>query len=112
MEDDINADVIRTEKTIHKVVDVLCRPETYDIVSHKPDQEKGMPSLEMLSKIVECPGMVKFPVYFSDSEMLLESMPYIIGRNVRLIHDVTPGTRVVQEKHPDPVMIINDPTPC
>lgn len=85
MEDEKKIDVSRTEKTIHRVVDVLCRPESYEVVYHKPDQENVMPSLDMLTEVVERLRMVLFPAYFSDSEMSLESMPYIIGNHLEKV---------------------------
>ncbi|HQJ10179.1 MAG TPA: serine acetyltransferase, partial [Deltaproteobacteria bacterium] len=85
MEDERNTEISRTEKTIHKVVDMLCRPESYEVVYHKPGMEKVMPSLDMLTEIVERLRMVLFPAYFSDSEMSLESMPYIIGNHLEKV---------------------------
>jgi serine O-acetyltransferase len=85
MEDERRIDISRTEKTIHRVVDALCRPESYEIVYHKPSQEKVMPSLDVLTEIVERLRMVLFPAYFSDSEMSLESMQYIIGNHLEKV---------------------------
>lgn len=85
MEEERRIDISETEKTIHRVVDALCQPESYEIVYHKPTQEKIMPSLEVLTEIVERLRMVLFPAYFSDSEMSLESMPYIIGNHLEKV---------------------------
>ncbi|HNR50375.1 MAG: Serine acetyltransferase [Deltaproteobacteria bacterium ADurb.BinA179] len=82
MERDRQMDLIRTEKTIHKVVNELCRPESYELVYQKPAQDKVMPSLDALTEFVEHLRTVLFPAYFSDSEMSLESMPYILGNHL------------------------------
>lgn len=79
---DREMDLTRTEKTIHKVVDELCRPESYELVYQRPAQDKVMPSLDALTEFVEHLRMVIFPAYFSDSEMSLESMPYILGNHL------------------------------
>jgi serine O-acetyltransferase len=44
-----------------------------------------MPSLDALTEIVERLRMVIFPAYFSDSEMTIETMPYIIGNHLEKI---------------------------
>ena len=66
MERDRQMDLIRTEKTIHKVVNELCRPESYELVYQKPAQDKVMPSLDALTEFVEHLRTVLFPAYFSD----------------------------------------------
>jgi serine O-acetyltransferase len=85
MKDDRKNGVRRADKTIHKVVDELCRPESYELVYHRPAEEKVMPSLDALTGIVERLRSVLFPAYFSDSEMSLESMPYIIGTHLEKV---------------------------
>ena len=82
MGDERIRDLITTEKTIHRVVNELCRPESYDAVYQKPTQDKVMPSIEALTEFVERLRRVIFPGYFSDSEMSLESMPYILGNHL------------------------------
>ena len=67
---------------IRRVVEELCEPESYDPVYHRPTLEGVMPSLDALSEIVERLRMVIFPAYFSDSEMTLETMPFIIGNHL------------------------------
>ncbi len=85
MADERKIGMCRTERTIHKVVDELCKPESYEEVYHKPTEERVMPSLDALTEIVERLRMVIFPAYFSDSEMSLESMPYIIGNHLEKV---------------------------
>jgi serine O-acetyltransferase len=70
---------------IRKVVEELCDPGSYDSVYHRPTLEGVMPSLDALTEIVERLRMVIFPAYFSDSEMTIETMPYIIGNHLEKI---------------------------
>jgi serine O-acetyltransferase len=70
---------------IKRVVDDLCEPESFDQVYHRPTLEGAMPSLDVLTDIVERLRMVIFPAYFSDSEMTLSTMPYIIGNHLEKI---------------------------
>jgi len=74
-----DADVIR------KVVEELCRPESYSEVYHRPTLEGVMPSLEVLSEVVERLRMVLFPAYFSDPEMTPATMPYIVGSHLERV---------------------------
>lgn len=67
---------------IRKVVDELCRPDSYDSVYHRPSLEASMPSIEALAEIVEGLRAVLFPGYFSDSEITPETMPFYIGSNL------------------------------
>ncbi len=70
---------------IKRVVDELCEPDSFDQVYHRPTLEGAMPSLDVLADIVERLRMVIFPAYFSDSEMTLSTMPYIIGNHLEKI---------------------------
>jgi serine O-acetyltransferase len=70
---------------IRRVVEELCDPESFDTVYHRPTLEGVMPSLDALTEIVERLRMVIFPAYFSDSEMTIETMPYIIGNHLEKI---------------------------
>ena len=70
------------EHIIKRVVDELCRPESYDPVYHRPSLQAAMPSIVALSEIVERLRAVLFPGYFSDSELTPETMPFYIGSNL------------------------------
>lgn len=69
-------------QVITKVVDELCRPESYHLVYHRASLEAFMPSIEMLTEIIERLRAVLFPGYFSDSEMTPETMYFSIGSNL------------------------------
>ncbi|HPI93672.1 MAG TPA: serine acetyltransferase [Deltaproteobacteria bacterium] len=73
------------EKIIQAVVEELCRPDSYEVVYHRPTLEGVMPSLEVLTEIVERLRMVLFPAYFSDSEMAPATMPYIVGSHLERV---------------------------
>jgi len=74
--------MLQDENIIKKVVDELCRPESYDLVYHRPSLQSSMPSIEVLSEIVERLRAVLFPGYFGDSELTPETMPFYIGFNL------------------------------
>jgi serine O-acetyltransferase len=78
-------EVFENGNVIKRVVDELCEPESFDQVYHRPTLEGAMPSLDVLADIVERVRMVIFPAYFSDSEMTLSTMPYIIGNHLEKI---------------------------
>jgi len=75
-------DMLLRDQVIKGVVDELCRSESYDTVYHRPTLEGVMPSLDILDEIVERLRRVLFPAYFSDSEMTLETMPFITGSHL------------------------------
>ena len=70
---------------IRRVVDELCRRESYDNVYHRPTVKGLMPSLETLAEIVERLRSVLFPAYFDDSEMTTGAMPFIVGSHIEKI---------------------------
>jgi serine O-acetyltransferase len=80
-----NTENNENENIIKRVVDELCEPESFDQVYHRPTLEGAMPSLDVLADIVERLRMVIFPAYFSDSEMTLSTMPYIIGNHLEKV---------------------------
>ena len=73
------------ENIIQAVVNELCRPESYQVVYHRPTLEGVMPSLEVLTEVVERLRMVLFPAYFSDSEVTPATMPYITGSHLERV---------------------------
>lgn len=64
---------------LKKVVKALCRPESYSKVYHRANHDVPMPSIPLLSEIVEGCKMVLFPGYFGNSEITPENMQYYIG---------------------------------
>ncbi len=73
------------EGIIQAVVEELCRQESYQVVYHRPTLEGVMPSLEVLTEVVERLRMVLFPAYFSDSEITPATMPYIVGSHLERV---------------------------
>jgi len=71
--------VMHDENIIQAVVNELCRPVKFGCW---PTLEGVMPSLEVLTEVVERLRMVLFPAYFSDSEVTPATMPYITGSHL------------------------------
>jgi len=68
-----------SQKVIVSVLEQLCAPESYTIVSHRSNHDVPMPSVEALSGIIEDLRSVLFPGYFGTAELRMETMPYYVG---------------------------------
>ena len=68
-----------TPTALDKVVEQLCRPESYDNVYHKSLNDQPMPSVEDLELVVEKLKSVIFPGFFGNPEITPSSMPYHMG---------------------------------
>jgi len=66
-------------KSINKSLNQLCAPESYTVVSHRNNHDIPMPSVQVLSDLVESLRSVIFPGYFGIAELQVETMPYYIG---------------------------------
>ncbi|MBN2091294.1 serine acetyltransferase [candidate division KSB1 bacterium] len=67
---------------IQQVVEELCRPDSYNLVYHRPSAEAKMPSIEAIQEIIERLRAILFPGFFQDPEMSPETMPYFIGASL------------------------------
>lgn len=67
---------------LSRVVDELCKPESYKAVYHRGNHDMPMPSVEELERIVELLRATIFPGYFRQLEVKPETMRYIIGTNI------------------------------
>ncbi len=85
MSHDPSKSACEEDTLIRRVVDELCRKESYEGVYHRPTIKGLMPSLETLSEIVERLRSVLFPAYFNDSEMTTGAMPFIVGSHIEKI---------------------------
>ncbi|MFW6244235.1 MAG: serine O-acetyltransferase EpsC [Desulfovibrionales bacterium] len=74
-----------TEQGIGRTVQELCSPESYRAVYHQPSLDAPMPSVEILTEIVERLRVVIFPGYFGYSEVTRDNMAYIIGSNLKKV---------------------------
>lgn len=75
-----------------RVVEELCREESYTSVFHRVSHEDvHMPSIEDLGDVVDSLRSVIFPGYFRDSELKPETLRYYTGatldRAAGLLHD-------------------------
>jgi serine O-acetyltransferase len=77
-----NKEKSHEESILKSVVDELCRPDSYRSVYHEPSHGISMPSIEVLSEVVERLRAVLFPGFFLDSEIMPETMPFSIGSNL------------------------------
>ncbi len=85
MDRDPEKSACREDTFIRRVVDELCRSESYDTVYHRPPIRGVMPSIDALIEAVDRLRSVIFPAYFDDSEMTAETMPFIIGSHIEKI---------------------------
>lgn len=69
----------KIDKTVGKVVNELCAPNSYEAVFHYSRHDSPMPSVETLRGIVENLRAVIFPGYFGRSELKPETMKYHVG---------------------------------
>ncbi len=69
----------RRQETLARVVDQLCRPDSYSSVAHYHDHDVPMPSIEVLAELMEILRSVIFPGYFGNSEIKPHTMHYYIG---------------------------------
>lgn len=67
---------------LNNVVDDLCRPESYRFVYHRGNHDMPMPSIKVLTEIVDLLRAVLFPGYFRESEVRPDTMRYYIGSNI------------------------------
>ncbi|OGF58312.1 MAG: serine acetyltransferase [Candidatus Fischerbacteria bacterium RBG_13_37_8] len=67
------------EDILHKVVEDLSSPASYESVMHRSNHEMPMPSVEVLTEVVENLRAVLFPGYFGTSELRPETMKYYVG---------------------------------
>ena len=65
--------------TLADVVALLTESGDRDSTSHRYSDDSPMPSVDVLSKIVEDLRCVLFPGYFGPSEITPDTMPYYIG---------------------------------
>ncbi len=70
------------QKVMDSVVRDLCLPDSYREVYYRPEHGQPMPSVAVLSDLVEVLKSVLFPGYYGNSEVSLASMPYYLGAGI------------------------------
>lgn len=82
----MNEDILIGQDVITRVVEELCTPQSYQVVSHRSNHDIPMPAVQILSEIVDSLRSVLFPGYFGISELRFETMPYYVGSTLDHIH--------------------------
>jgi serine O-acetyltransferase len=68
------------------IVEELCEQNKDSLTCHRLRHEAPMPSVDMLTAIVEDLRAVLFPGYYGPSDVTSESMPFYIGANLDRLH--------------------------
>ena len=75
---------LRLKKTIDKLTD----NQSFKSVCHEHKAGEPMPSINMLSEIVELAREILFPGYFDDASINSESIQYYLGVNTEQLYDL------------------------
>lgn len=76
---------LNAENIITDVVESLCSPQSYHGVYHQPSFGSAMPSVELLSEMVERLRSVLFPGFFRESYITPQNMAYFVGSKLEKI---------------------------
>lgn len=76
---------LKNDSILSEVVESLCAPESYLGVYHQPSYGSPMPSVELLSDIVERLRSVLFPGFFKESFITPENMAYFVGSKLEKV---------------------------
>ena len=79
------AKYLKIDSVLSGVVESLCAPESYMGVYHQPSFGSPMPSVELLSEIVERLRSVLFPVFFKESFITPQNMAYFVGSKLEKV---------------------------
>ncbi|MDA3883060.1 MAG: serine acetyltransferase [Bacteroidales bacterium] len=70
------------QDSLHKSIENLSSPESYNSVYHEPNHGSPMPSVKELHKIVDILREVLFPGYFGNDVLKEETISYYTGVNI------------------------------
>ena len=79
------AKYLKIDNVLSGVVESLCAPESYRGVYHQPSFGSPMPSVELLSEIVERLRSVLFPGFFKESFITPQNMAYFVGSKLEKV---------------------------
>lgn len=79
------AKYLKADSVIAEVVESLCAPESYMGVYHQPSFGSPMPSVEMLTEIVERLRSVLFPGFFKEPFITPQNMAYFVGSKLEKV---------------------------
>lgn len=68
-----------TGKTVQKVVEALCRPQSYEKVFYRDTHDVPMPSVAVLNEVMAQLRSILFPGFFGQPDLTPQNMPYYIG---------------------------------
>lgn len=75
----------QSDDVLGEIVSSLCAPESYNGVYHQPSFGSPMPSVELLSDIVERLRSVLFPGFFKESFITQQNMAYFVGSKLEKV---------------------------
>ncbi len=76
------------QQVMDKVIEELCRPDSYREVYYSPEHGQPMPSVEVLSLVVDELKAVLFPGYYGNSDISPAAMPYYLGSGIDRIYNM------------------------
>jgi serine O-acetyltransferase len=79
------AKYLKSDSVLSEVVESLCHPDSYRGVYHQPSFGSPMPSVELLSEIVERLRSVLFPGFFKESFITPQNMAYFVGSKLEKV---------------------------
>lgn len=79
------AKYLKSDTIIGEVVESLCAPESYQGVYHQPSFGSPMPSVDMLTEIVERLRSVIFPGFFKETFITPANMAYFVGSKLEKV---------------------------
>ncbi|NCD25794.1 MAG: serine acetyltransferase [Deltaproteobacteria bacterium] len=76
---------LKADTVITEVVESLCAPESYMGVYHQPSFGSPMPSVEMLTEVVERLRSILFPGFFKETYITPQNMAYFVGSKLEKV---------------------------
>jgi serine O-acetyltransferase len=70
---------------LDEITDELCRPESLEVVYHRPKFNQPMPAVDVLVEIVERLKAMLYPGFFGDAEVTPETLRFHLGHNLDVV---------------------------
>lgn len=81
-------DALGNSERISTVVDRLCQPDSYEHMFNRYAHDVPMPSIEVLSEIVELLRAILFPGYYGPAQVSTQSMSFYIGAAMDKVYNL------------------------
>lgn len=81
-----NVQAAHNGRQLSSIVDELCEPSSYEHMFNRFAHDVPMPSIEVLTEIVERLRAILFPGYYGPAQVSKESMPYYIGSSLNKVY--------------------------